>query len=444
VLRLSQDLAGGASGVGVILTTVNRSLDPLDATLLRRSAYVAGVNARHKFAGGNYEVSGWLDASRIAGTRQAIAAAQTSLVHNYQRPDGAGNYDSTRTSLSGDAEFIRIAKIAGVRTQFETSYQRVSPGFEANDIGYLQRADKQDWSTWVGLFWKQPTRWYTSAQWNFNWWQIWYSQGLLADRAANSNAHIQLRDHWWVHAGGTLGQLGTTYCDQCARGGPALRHDPYVAPWFGFDGDDRQVVIPHLFVNLFRGHAGHASSVQLSPSVTFQLSSRVQPSIGVSYAHDVSGDQWYGNFPGGPGVTHYAFAHLDQKTTSLQLKMDYTATPTLTVQLYAEPFISKGTYSRVRELSATPRAASYNDRFIAFDTTGTGAIPGFNVKQFRSNLVLRWEYRPGSALYAVWTQGRDGFIPAAGSNDFRGDVRDLFDLHPNNTFLIKASYWLDW
>ncbi|HEY6808479.1 MAG TPA: DUF5916 domain-containing protein [Gemmatimonadales bacterium] len=440
VLRLSQDIDQGASGVGLIVTTVNRSLDARDDSLLRRSAYVAGVSARHRFWSGNYEVSAWLDASRVVGSRAAIAATQTSLVHNYQRPDGAGLFDSTRTSLAGDAEFVRFAKIGGARTNFETAYQRVSPGFEANDLGYLQRADKQDWSNWFGIFWKEPSRWYTSAQWNLNWWQIWYAQGLAADRAANTNVHLQLRNHWWVHAGGTLGQLGTTYCDQCARGGPALRHDPYIAPWFGFDGDDRQSVIPHVFVNLFRGHAGHASSVQLNPSVTLQLSSQIQPTIGVSYAHDVTGDQWYGNFPGG----HYTFAHLDQKTASVQLRMDYTATPTLTVQLYAEPFISKGTYSQVRELSANPRAAAYNDRFIAFDTTGTGAIPGFNVKQFRSNLVLRWEYRPGSALFVVWTQGRDGFVPAAGTTSFREDVRDLFQLHPDNTFLIKASYWLDW
>lgn len=444
VLHLSQDFDHGNSGIGAIVTTVNRSLDAFDDTLLRRSAYVGGINARHRFGGGNYEVSGWLDASRIAGSRRAIAQAQTSLVHNYQRPDGNLGFDSTRTALTGDAEFVRVAKIGGTRSNFETSFQRVSPGFETNDLGYLQRADKQDWSTWVGLFWKQPTRWYTSVQWNLNWWQDWNAAGLPSERAFNTNAHIQLRDHRWVHLGGNLGQLGSTYCDQCARGGPALRHDPYLAPWFGFDGDDRRVVIPHLFVNLFRGHVGHASSVQLNPSATIQLSSRVQPTVGISYAHDVSGDQWYGNFPGGPGVTHFTFAHLDQKTASIKFSMDYTATPTLTLQLYAEPFISKGTYSQVRELSGNPRAASYNARFIAFDTTGTGAIPGFNVKQFRSNLVLRWEYRPGSTIYAVWTQGRDGFIPAAGSNGFQGDVHDLFRLHPNNTFLIKASYWLDW
>ena len=445
VFHLSQDLDHGNAGVGAILTTVNRSLDAVTDPLLRRHAYVAALNARRRFGSGNYEVSGWFDASRVAGSRAAIAATQTEPVHYFQRPDGNLGFDSTRTALSGDAEFVRFAKIGGARTNFETSYQRVSPGFEANDLGYLQRADKQDWSTWFGLFWKQPSRWYTSAQWNFNWWQYWNAEGLPAERAANSNTHLQFRNHWWLHAGGTLGQLGATYSDHGARGGPAVRQDPYIAPWFGVDGDGRRVIVPHLFVNLFRGHQGHATSVSLSPSATLQLSSRLQPSVSVNLSHDVTGEQWYLNYTDPSSVTHYTFAHLSQKTASIQLSVDYTATPTLTVQLYAEPFVSKGTYSHVKELSSTPRAASHDARFTPFDTTGVpGAIPGFNFKQFRSNLVLRWEYRPGSTLFVVWTQGRGAFDTAEGTETFRGDVTNLFRLHPDNTFLVKASYWLDW
>jgi hypothetical protein len=294
------------------------------------------------------------------------------------------------------------------------------------------------------LFWKKPSRWYTSAQWNFNWWEYWNAAWLPAERAANTNAHVQLRNHWWVHLGGTLGQLGATYSDHGARGGPAVRQDPYIAPWFGFDGDERRVIVPHLFVNLFKGHAGHSSSVNVSPTASLRVSSRLQPTVGVNLSHSVASDQWYGIFTDISSVTHYTFAHLNQKTASVQVSVDYTASPTLTVQLYAEPFVSKGTYSNVRELSSTPRAASRDARFVPYDTTGTGAIPGFNFKQFRSNLVVRWEYRPGSTLYAVWTQGRGAFDTAEGTDNFRGDVSNLFRLHPDNTFLIKASYWLDW
>jgi len=136
--------------------------------------------------------------------------------------------------------------------------------------------------------------------------------------------------------------------------------------------------------------------------------------------------------------THYAFAHLDRKTASLSFRLDYTASTTLTLQAYASPFVSKGHYSNVREL-ANPRADQYDSRYRAY----SGITPGdFNFKEFNSNLVLRWEYRPGSTLFVVWSQGRDDFEPTMGTRSFRGDFGRLFNAYPRNTFLVKMSYWL--
>jgi hypothetical protein len=116
----------------------------------------------------------------------------------------------------------------------------------------------------------------------------------------------------------------------------------------------------------------------------------------------------------------------------------------MTLQIYAQPFISKGTYSNLRELSATPRAAAYDDRYQPYFDAATAADPGgFNYKQFRSSVVFRWEYLPGSTLYAVWTQGRQGSVGQEGTAGFGGDVRDLFDLRADNNFLVKISYWLN-
>jgi hypothetical protein len=127
------------------------------------------------------------------------------------------------------------------------------------------------------------------------------------------------------------------------------------------------------------------------------------------------------------------------------LRLNYTFTPNMSLQVYAQPFISKGTYSNVRQLSATPRAASYDDRYAAYgDTSVTNHPGGFNYKQFASNVVFRWEYRPGSTLFVVWNQGRQGVVGAQGENNFQGDVRDLFRIHPLNTFLVKLSYWLNY
>ena len=445
VVRLQQDLDSGETGVGLLFTGVNRGLDGWSDALLRRTAYVGAVDARRRFAHGRYEVSGSLDFSRVAGTAAAIAATQRDAVHYYQRPDAGLPYDTTRTSLTGDAEELRFAKVGGRRTNFETTYQRRSPGFEVNDLGFLRRADQQNWSNWFGLRWNQPSRWYRQANWNFNWWQQWSARGLPGERALNSNTHLQFNNRWWLHAGATLGQLGTNYCDRCMRGGPALRVDRYVAPWFGFESDDRRVVAPFLFFNYWRGDGGRSHSFNANGSVMIRASARVQPSVGFDYSVNRYDSQWFGNFPDALDSTqlHYTVARLYQRTLGLTARADYTLRTTLTLQVYIQPFVSKGTYANVREL-ANPRAATYGGRFQPYTGPQAAAPGGFNYKQFNSNVVLRWEYRPGSTLFVVWTQGRALGTGAEGTRSFAGDLRDLFDLHPDNTFLVKMSYWLSW
>src|SRR3989475_13277681 len=149
-LRGQQDFRKGESGIGVMFTAVNRSLDPLTDAALRQSAYVGALDFRHRFLGSRYQISGSLDVSRVAGTAAAIAATQRDPVHYYQRPDAGLPLDPTRTSLSRDREELLFGKVGGGITRFETSYQRRSPGFEVNDLGFLLRADQQSWNNWLG------------------------------------------------------------------------------------------------------------------------------------------------------------------------------------------------------------------------------------------------------------------------------------------------------
>jgi hypothetical protein len=439
VLRLQQDLRHGEGGVGLLFTGVNRALDPASAPFMRRNAYVGALDTRHRFAHGTYEVSASLDVSRVAGSAPAIAATQRDAVHYYQRPDAGLGFDSTRTSLTGDAEEVHFGKVGGLHTNFETSYLRRSPGFEVNDLGFLLRADQQSWNNWFGFHFNKPTRVYQRANWNFNWWQYWTAAGLPQERAANTNTHIQLNNRWWVHAGGTIGQLGSTFCDRCARGGPAVRQDSYIAPWFGLQGDDRHVFVPNVFFNFWKGDAGHSQSVNVNGTLDIRVSSQFHPQLGFNVTHNINDTQPYGNFTDSTG-THYRFAHLDQQTVSLTGRIDYTLSTTLTLQVYAQPFVSRGNYSNVRQLAA-PRATDYLARYAPYAVASPG---GFNDKQFNSNFVLRWEYRPGSILFVVWTQGRQDYLSAMGNQSFGRDFRDLFSLHPNNTFLVKASYWFSW
>jgi hypothetical protein len=436
VVRTQQDFRNGESGVGFMLTAVNRSLDQQTENVLRRSAYVGALDFRHRFLRGHYQISGSLDLSRVAGTTQAITLTQQDPVHFYQRPGAGVTLDSTRTSLSGNAEELLFGKVGGGITRFETSYLRRSQGFEANDLGFLLQADQQSWNTWFGVQAQHPSWIYQIAFWNFNWWQYWTAAGTPVERAANTNGHVQLNNRWWVHTGVTLGQLGTTFCDRnCSRGGPAVRVDPYVSTWAELDGDARPALVPSVWYNYWRGDGGRSERFNGNVQVAYRIASQVNTSLTLRATHNVNDVQPLVDSTG----KHY-FAHLNQKEVSLTGRVDYTLSTVLTLQLYAQPFVSKGAFSHPRALSADPTAAAFDDRYQSYSATPGG----FNFKAFNSTTVLRWEYRPGSTLFLVWTQGRGDFQPAIGPRSLGGDFQDLFGLHPNNTFLVKASYWFNW
>jgi Domain of unknown function (DUF5916)/Carbohydrate family 9 binding domain-like len=444
VLRLRQDLRGGESNVGAIFTAVNRDNDPLTAQYLRHNAYVAAADFRHRFPGARYEIWGSVDLSRVAGTRQAITATQQDAVHYYQRPDAGLPYDPTRTVLTGDAEELQFGKVGGAHLLFQTGFQRRSAGFEINDLGYLQRADQQTWSTWMGFFDRHKRALYQRFQWNFNWWQFWTAGGLPEERAFNTNTHTTFNNTWSFHTGFTLGQLGETYCYDCSRGGRAVRQDSYFAPWAGLNGDDRKAIVPYFWVNYWRGDGGRSHSLNLMPEVDFKLASRITAAVIPNYTRKTNDIQPRDPVTDAAGnVTHSVFSHLEQKQLGVTMRVTYPFSASMSLQVYAQPFVSKGTYTHLQELSTTPRAADYTSRYQSYtDSTGTYST-GFNYKQFRSNVVFRWEYRPGSTLFVVWSQGRTASSGAEGTRGLGGDLRDLFDLRPDNGFLVKLSYWIN-
>jgi hypothetical protein len=197
-----------------------------------------------------------------------------------------------------------------------------------------------------------------------------------------------------------------------------------------------------MWVNYSRRDGGRSERISLQPELDFKLASRFTTSLSASYTRNRDDRQYYGTFTDSASARHYTFAHLEQKTLSLTWRLGYTFTPTASLQLYASPFRSKGTYSDVRE-TAQPRAAKYDARFQPYADSAVADEPGgFNVQQFRSNLVFRWEYRAGSTLFLVWSQGREGSLPNEGPDSFRGNLGDLFHLRANDVFLVKLSNWL--
>ena len=443
-LRVKQDLRGGNSGFGAMLTAVNRDVDRWSSPYLNANAYAGAVDFRHRILQNTYEITGSLDASRVEGSRSAMLLTQTDGVHGYQRPDAGLPLDSNRTTLDGDAEEIAIEKIGGKHLMFQSALQRHSSGFDVNDLGYLRRADQTTWNTWVGFFDRTKRSWYNRFQWNNNWWQYWTTSGLPLEAAYNTNFHITLKNNAGLHFGGTIGQLGTTYDDRGARGGPAIRQDSYFAPWAFISGDDRHSVVPSVSLNWNRSNEGRSRATSVSPEIDWKAHGRFSSAFSLGWSHAINNDQWFGSFSDAAAATHYTFAHLDQTTTSATVRLNYTFTPNVSLQVYMQPFVSKGTYTDVRQLSATPRAANYDARYATYgDTSVTNNPGGFNFKEFQSNVVFRWEYQPGSTLFVVWNEGRQGYGSAAGNDSFGGDVRNLMRLHPANTLLVKLSYWLN-
>jgi hypothetical protein len=442
VVRAQQDLRGGEAGVSIIGTAVNRALDQWSTPYMHHSAYTGGATFRNRFHNKEYELFGQFAASEVMGSAEAIDSTQRSSVHYYQQPGDKVIEDPTRTSLSGHSEQLKFGKYGGGITRFESSLLRMSPGFEVNDLGYLRRADILDWSTWAALSFQNAHGIYRWAQVNGNHWEQWNTSGARLENAFNFNGHMGLNNNWDVHLGSTFAHLTPSYCDRCTRGGPLLRQSRSMYPWGGFNSDSRRPVSYGMWVNMNYGDEGRTLGTSLSPYVSLRFSTRMQATLGPNVFWGKDNTQWFGNFTDASNLMHYTFAHLDQHQVSLSTRIDYALTKDLTFEFYGQPFVATGIYTKIRETSATPGAASYDARFLPY-TPPAGTDTAFKTIQLRSNSVLRWEYRPGSTLYLVWTHGREDDTNQYSDRPWMTDYSDLFRIHPTNTFLITVAYWMN-
>jgi hypothetical protein len=443
VARLAQDFRGGESGAGVMATLVRRDLAGPAADRLRRSALAAGVDGRHRWDGGAYQVTASAVASAVEGSAAAMARTQRSTVHLYQRPDAGLPYDTTRTRLTGLALTASADKLGGV-WRGGTSYQRLTPGFEANDVGFLPQADQQTARAYVTAVSLRPRAFWRRAEATLSLTGEYNAAGMPTTRVPELFLFAERRNASRMSVDAWVDNAGAVYCDRCARGGPALRLSPAANLLMNWSGDPRRPVQPSLAAIYTVGDGGRSALWRVRPYVVVRPATNVSWELGTRYQRNRDNTQWYGNVGAAPGsagadTTHYVFARLDQHLLSFTARLNVTATPTLSLQLYAEPFVTTGGYSAVRELAA-PRASDYDARFRPYALAG--GAEGFNTKQFRSNAVVRWEYRPGSALFLVWQQGRNQDDRDAGVFAPGRDYQNLFGARPDNTLLLKASYWL--
>jgi uncharacterized protein DUF5916/cellulose/xylan binding protein with CBM9 domain len=438
--RASRDFRGGSSSIGLITTAVNRSLDDDSRDFLRRGAYLAVVDGVHRFADDNYEIGGYTGRVMVEGSEKAIARTQLSSIHYHQRPDGDVAFDSTKTSMSGGVVAFNIGKIGGA-LRYNTFVRLASPEMELNDAGLVPLINDKSIRNNINYRSLRPGSWYRSSFSMIETENHWTSGGMPSGSLVRLHTSYSMLNNWGWALTYNLSNPNTNYCTSCARGGPALRLDPSQFFQVNVNGDNRRSVIPQLQWAVSAGDGGRSWERSGSVGADLRISSRFSTSLNVGASKRADNQQWianYGHFLS--DTTHYTFARLAQTTVSMTARASFTATPLLTFQFYAQPFMSAGSFSDWRELDA-PRADGYVDRFQSY---GNGAVPnGFNFKQFNSNAVVRWEYRPGSTLFLVWQQGRAQDELNRGSFEFERDYRDLFRAHPVNTFLVKATYFFN-
>jgi hypothetical protein len=375
----------------------------------------------------------------VRGSASAIARTQRSSVHYYQRPDDDLTVDPNATSLSGLAMGLSADKVAGV-LRGGLGYQRMTPGYETNDLGFLSRADQQVVSSNVRLVPSRPYLGWRNAQVSLfnNFWltDAGMTTGSLYElfvggtRRSGASASVDA----WVDG------WGTVYCDRCARGGPAMRLSPAWNVLVNVAADPKRRISPSLAAIYTTGDEGRSMLWRVRPYVRVRPSSRVNVELGTRYQRNQDNTQWLANVGTvGADTTHYLFGYLAQDLLSFTGRVDVTLRPTVSFQMYVEPFVTAGRFTNVREL-ADPRAADYDARFRPY----TGPVPDgdFNEKSFNTSAVARWEYRPGSTLFVVWTQGRFQDDRDVGSFAATRDYRNLFSTRPDNVFLVKASYWM--
>ena len=397
--------------------------------------------------------------SQIQGDKEAILKAQTSSARYFQRPDN--NYasvDSNRTSLSGYAGSVIFGKSSSSRIKYQTGVSFRSPGFEINDIGYLRRADQINQFTWIGYWINQPFRIFRKFSVNANQWCNWDFGGVNTSNAVNLNVHGTFKNNSNFSGGITRGFEYIS--NEILRGGASAKRP---GDWNGdlsYNSDGRKRINFSIGTNF--GFGDNDNNQYNSYWISFRIrpNNQLRLSVNPSY-NKYEQNLEFVTIAEFEEEDRFIFSSLFQETASLTFRVDYCITPNFSIQYYGSPFISAGKYSDFKRIT-DPKANKYEDRFYQFseeeidydaendeyqvDENLDGIIdfyiynPNFNYKAFNSNLVIRWEFSPGSNLYLVWSQNRSDYI-SDGEFSYYNDMRNLFDNHPHNVFLIKVNHW---
>lgn len=460
--RLMKDFDEGNTIVGAVLTGVNREKG---IDWLHSNAYSGGLDFQHFWKNRWYRVAGNLLASRVEGSAAAILETQRSFEHLFQRTNAKHlEIDPTRTSLTGTSGNLKFSKFGGKADKrggifkFEVGGTWRSPEFEVNDIGFMQAADEINHWAWASYNIQQSFSVFRSFRINYNHWEKWDFGGQHLFALFNANAHAVFRKNWNLGAGFNYNPHDIS--NNALRGGSSLRRPPGWGTWQYFGSDQRKKVTFEANTNFFKAKDGVVKGTNLSGGIGWQAMDRLNFGVYPGYGQSRRKQDQFVDEAEFGGEQRTIVSQVNQKNFSVTARMTLNLSPDLTIQYYGQPFIFRAKYQNFGRVTS-PLAKKYDDRFHVFsnqeisDTTdgfaidedGDGATdyefdkPDFNFVQFRSNLVLRWEYIPGSEFFVVWSQGA---TPNAG-NDLDSPLVEslfgnVFESKATNIFLVKATY----
>lgn len=471
--RVKRSTTDGTTALGGLVTAVNRALDDEALALrLRSSAIVAGTDFRHEWGNRDYSFVAQAQSSAIRGRHEVITAAQQSSARYFQRPDAAHlGVDSTATSLMGYSGFIALGKFAG-DWQRTLTLSATNPSYEINDLGFQTTSDRVGVDLSVSYHQTNPgrvlRRWDVSASPD----AIWNYGGNRVGGSIHVRGSTTLMNYW--NLGGEVDLHPAAFDDRLTRGGPLARRPADQLVGGRVNSDPRRRVTVELQGNRSWNEAG-GFSARDEITVGFKPASNLELRVGPELSRSRNISQYVTSVSDGTAIgtfgRRYVFATLEQTTLSMDTRLNVSFTPRLTLEMYAQPYISVGDYGALKEFR-TPGALEFStygrDLGTIFrdgagvyhvDPDQSGPAPEFSVadrdfsfRSLRGNAVLRWEWRAGSTMYLVWQQSRSRNLTAADASgsepnltrfDPYFDAKELFGLRPDNVFQVKVSYWLN-
>jgi len=456
--RVQKDINDGKTIIGGIFTSTNRILDANLSDFMHKAAYTGGADFTQYFKDKSWMFNLNAAFSLVEGSKKAIELTQRSSARYFQRPDN--NYsvlDTNRTALSGSGGRMQIMKQNG-HWNFLSAAIWKTPGFETNDLGYIREADQILSLLWAGYNVWEPKGIYKRYQINGDFFSVNNFGGDWTGGGFEWNANMGLKNFWNVYTGGSLST--SSLSTGMLRGGPMMKLPGSINARFGFSTDNRKKLVFDLNFNGQKGFENDSRNTNTSIDITYKPTNYVVFTLSPAFSKSYSDLQYVAQVED-RGNDKYIFASIDRKTISTSFRVNFNLSPNLTFQYWGQPFIATGKYFD-HKFIVRPMASSYKDRFwtyspgeISFDgdhfnvdesmdgtTDYSFDKTDFNYQAFLSNLVIRWEYNPGSAIYLVWSQTRSGYNDS-GILDFSNNLGDLFDTKdnkPHNVFLIKFSY----